>query len=158
MVKSIPTTWNGVRFRSRLEARWAMFLEEQCLAWNYEPESYELPDGSWYVPDFWLPDLDCWLEVKGPGISGTDKTYALSLSTRHPAVVGQAPAAGFTDWFLMDAPEGRNWCDDYEWLTGVLGCPSHIAVMQRYRDARPFPAMPATLGGRPMKSSPECAT
>lgn len=34
------------------------------VVWTYESEGYDL-DGVRYLPDFYLPKLDCWLEVKG---------------------------------------------------------------------------------------------
>ena len=62
-VKALPTAYGGVTFRSRLEARWAVFFDSLGLAWQYEPEGYETPDG-WYLPDFWLPGIRHLLEVK----------------------------------------------------------------------------------------------
>ena len=45
----IPTTYKGVRFRSRLEARYAVFFDLVGWEWMYEP--VEL-DG--WIPDFWV--------------------------------------------------------------------------------------------------------
>jgi hypothetical protein len=64
MIKPIETTHDGYRFRSRLEARWAIFLDSLGLEYVYEPEGYEFPDGTRYLPDFWLPRLDMYIEVK----------------------------------------------------------------------------------------------
>lgn len=64
LLQAIPTTYNGVTFRSRLEARHAVFMDTLGVEWHYEYEGYQLPSG-WYVPDFWLPGLDAWLEIKG---------------------------------------------------------------------------------------------
>ena len=47
--KAIPTKYNGLQFRSRLEAQWAAFFD--LLGWNWEYEPYDL-DG--YIPDFVL--------------------------------------------------------------------------------------------------------
>lgn len=62
-IQPIPTTYRGVRFRSRLEARWAVFYDALGLEWHYEHEGYQLPSG-WYLPDFWLPSLGVWIEIK----------------------------------------------------------------------------------------------
>lgn len=43
----IPTEYRGVRFRSRLEARWAVFMDRVDWGWQYEPLDL---DG--YIPDF----------------------------------------------------------------------------------------------------------
>jgi hypothetical protein len=52
-IKPIETSYQGYRFRSRLEARWAVFFDTLGLAWEYEPEGYVL-DGHPYLPDFKL--------------------------------------------------------------------------------------------------------
>src|SRR3989344_7244241 len=54
MIQPIQTIYKGYRFRSRLEARWAVFFDTLGIKWEYEPEGYNL-NGSYYLPDFWLP-------------------------------------------------------------------------------------------------------
>lgn len=63
MIGAIETSYRGYRFRSRLEARWAVFFDALDIAWKYETEGYEV-DGHRYLPDFHLPDLSLWCEVK----------------------------------------------------------------------------------------------
>jgi hypothetical protein len=63
-MKAIPTKYNNHFFRSRLEARWAVYFDALSAKWVYEPEGYELPDGSRYLPDFFLPDHKMYAEVK----------------------------------------------------------------------------------------------
>jgi hypothetical protein len=46
-IKAIPTEFNGVRYRSQLEARWAAFF--QMVGWDVHYEPFAL-DG--YIPDF----------------------------------------------------------------------------------------------------------
>lgn len=65
MIAPIQTTYNGVKYRSRTEARWAVFFNEAGIACDYEPEGYGLEAG-WYLPDFYLPSIDLWFEVKPP--------------------------------------------------------------------------------------------
>lgn len=50
-IQAIETSYGGARFRSRLEARWAVFFDEMLIDWEYEPEGYETPEGR-YLPDF----------------------------------------------------------------------------------------------------------
>lgn len=58
------STNNGkVLFRSKLEARWAMFFDMIKERWHYEPHSFMLDDGIIYVPDFYLENIG-WIEVK----------------------------------------------------------------------------------------------
>lgn len=64
-MKAIETIYNGYRFRSRLEARWAVFFDEMGIKYEYEPEGFELSDGTRYLPDFYLPESDSFFEVKG---------------------------------------------------------------------------------------------
>lgn len=64
-MQAIETHYAGYRFRSRLEARWAVFFDVFGLAYRYEPEGFELEGGGRYLPDFYLPDLRAWAEVKG---------------------------------------------------------------------------------------------
>ena len=61
---SIPTDWNGWRFRSRLEARWAIFFTEMGIKFDYEPIGFKLDDGCKYLVDFWLPQIKMFAEVK----------------------------------------------------------------------------------------------
>lgn len=63
-ISPIPTFYAGVTFRSRLEARWAVFFDVLDVPWRYEPEGFQCPSG-WYLPDFWLPHHKIWLEIKG---------------------------------------------------------------------------------------------
>lgn len=75
-MKAIETSYAGYRFRSRLEARWALALDELGVDFQYEPEGLKVPiryRTQWYprasvlryLPDFYLPDLGLWCEVKG---------------------------------------------------------------------------------------------
>ena len=63
-IKAIETEYNGYRFRSRLEARWAVFFDAAKIKYEYEPEGFELADGTRYLPDFYLPELFTYVEIK----------------------------------------------------------------------------------------------
>lgn len=60
---AIETRYRGYRFRSRLEARWAVFLDAAGIAWEYEAEGFNL-NGTYYLPDFWLPRSKAFVEIK----------------------------------------------------------------------------------------------
>ena len=51
-IKAIETHYKGYRFRSRLEARWAVFFDAAGVEYEYEPEGFVLPSGKRYLPDF----------------------------------------------------------------------------------------------------------
>lgn len=48
-ITAIPTRYNGIQFRSRLEATWAAFFDRCGFAWEYEPI-----DIRGWIPDFAL--------------------------------------------------------------------------------------------------------
>ena len=64
-IKAIETIYNGYRFRSRLEARWAVFFDNAGIEYKYEVEGFKNDDGICYLPDFYLPKTETWVEVKG---------------------------------------------------------------------------------------------
>lgn len=61
--KGRMSSFEGVRYCSRSEAKWAVVLKALGLRAYYEPSRYHLPSGT-YEPDFWVPQLDAYLEVK----------------------------------------------------------------------------------------------
>jgi hypothetical protein len=63
-IKAIETVYNGYRFRSRLEARWAVFFDTLGVNYEYEQEGYNLGNGVRYLPDFYFPEWDKYIEVK----------------------------------------------------------------------------------------------
>lgn len=63
-VQAIETEYKGYRFRSRLEARWAVFFDALGIPWEYEKEGYDLGEAGYYLPDFWLPEQGIWIEIK----------------------------------------------------------------------------------------------
>lgn len=62
-IKAIETEYKGYRFRSRLEARWAVFFDALNLEWEYEKEGFDIA-GVRYLPDFWISTVNMWAEVK----------------------------------------------------------------------------------------------
>jgi hypothetical protein len=72
MIEAKSTTYQRVTFRSRLEARWAVVFDYLEMEWLYEPQRYiidvlngEQHDEHTYLPDFFLPATNTWVEVKG---------------------------------------------------------------------------------------------
>lgn len=94
-IRAIETRYKGYRFRSRLEARWAIYFDALEVAWEYEPEGFVLPNGDWYLPDFWLPfepwgDYEVaglWLEIKPKPLNEDEisRLEMLATSTGHHA-------------------------------------------------------------------------
>lgn len=95
MAKVIEQWFDGIKFRSKTEARWALFFKECGIRYEYEKEGYKLGGGSWYLPDFWLSDLGRWFEVKGatPSQREINKCHALACETQSEVLL----AAGSPD-------------------------------------------------------------
>jgi len=106
-IRAIETVYNGYRFRSRLEARWAVFFDALGIEYEYEKEGYDLGEAGWYLPDFWLPQVHMWAEVKAVALNAPElaKLEALVSMTK------------FSGLMLEGVPTSRNyWAIDY-WET-----------------------------------------
>lgn len=62
--RSIPTEYNGTRFRSKLEADYARAFDALGIVWEYEKVGQYFGD-QFYLVDFWLPKSRQYVEVKG---------------------------------------------------------------------------------------------
>lgn len=100
LIKPIDTLYNGNYFRSRLEARWAVFFDILGIRYEYEPQGFKnVETGECYLPDFYLPD-----------------TY-LRLSKRKGIYVEIKPDS-YTDG---DIPQSK-WFNHRLWL--AIGVPA----------------------------------
>jgi hypothetical protein len=71
-IKAIETAYNGYLFRSRFEARWAVFFDALGLKYEYEKQGFDLGAAGPYLPDFWLPAWEAWVEIKPSSIEWPD--------------------------------------------------------------------------------------
>jgi hypothetical protein len=114
-VRAIETHYQGYRFRSRLEARWAVAFTAQGIEWDYEPEGFELPSGR-YLPDFWLPQVSMWAEVKPTRPTDRELRLAkeLAVGSGHPVLllIGQPDDLAY--WAEMPSP--NQYHPEYEFL------------------------------------------
>ena len=94
VIKAIETEYSGHRFRSRLEARWAVLFDEIGISWRYEYQG--VTDGSHtnYLPDFYLPGYysggsAMWVEIKGtaPDLEEFQKATVLAFAYPSDVVV-----------------------------------------------------------------------
>jgi hypothetical protein len=88
-IQPIETNFMGYRFRSRLEARWTKYLNTLGIKWIYEFEGYNIPLVGKYLPDFWLPELNCFAEVK-PTIF-TETEYRKCRGLEKPCLLLDTP-------------------------------------------------------------------
>lgn len=102
-IKPIETVYNGYRFRSRLEARWAVFFNALNIKYEYEPEGFVLSDGTYYLPDFYLPESKTFFEVKGI-MSDKDmhKIKKLIKDSQRPVVIGCSDMSFYACDFWWD--------------------------------------------------------
>jgi hypothetical protein len=132
----IETPYGGVVFRSKLEARWAMFLDSFAIVWEYEPRFVELPSGVNYLPDFRLPEIDTWLEVKGDHNERVFKFDEFSKAVQEHsaragygdevvAILGRPPFGPFTAWEPEDQIlSACEYCNAWQWWSkfGTYTC------------------------------------
>lgn len=113
--RGTPTVYKDIRFRSRLEARWAAMFDVLGWAWEYEPEV----EGR-YIPDFLLHgigDRTVYVEVKPLAIFLADTAKVegkadpirgrglLVLGDQFPrsSCLGNASLGHFTDFVETDS-------------------------------------------------------
>lgn len=87
VIKAIGAVYNGYRFRSRLEARWAMFFDFLGIPYVYEPEGLKI-GGICYLPDFYLPDCKQFFEVKGVMDSDSEEKINALIKAGYSVTVG----------------------------------------------------------------------
>ena len=108
-IKAIETYYNGYRFRSRSEARWAVFFDNAGIKYYYEPEGFPVQGTEGYLPDFYLPDSKEFFEVKGV-LDDEDyqKVESFMEETHFPVVIGysdmtfQSPGKYYKHYCLED--------------------------------------------------------
>jgi hypothetical protein len=62
VIASKPTTIDGITFRSRLEGRFYEWMLSLGIKPEYEPDHFASKQQ--YIPDFWVPELNLYVEVK----------------------------------------------------------------------------------------------
>jgi hypothetical protein len=137
MIRALETRWDGHRFRSRLEARWAVCFKALGLEYDYEPQGFEI-DGECYLPDFYLPKNGIYVEIKPRGYPVSDDHPVFGLVKeigRYGVLISGNPALGqhqvtasTGSTFLHQAElawddEGNLWFDEgafgKAWCTGL---------------------------------------
>lgn len=115
-IQPIETRYAGCRFRSRLEARWAVFFDHLGIHWEYEPEGYQLQSG-WYLPDFRLHGLGgdgegkpyVWFEVKPDTDEASDPRWG-ELAMDAPVLVAFGMPPANAD-ILIGCPRQNGWIE-----------------------------------------------
>ena len=121
-LRSIPTRYKGITFRSRLEARWAVFMDLLELPWGYEVQGFDLGDVGWYLPDF---------EVSGAGIGGFFAEVK-PWGGLTPQAVSKIEAVAYQGRAIAVVMEGRPSPDVKLW-DGELGIDAEAARFMNCR-------------------------
>lgn len=136
-IKPIETIYNGYRFRSRLEARWAVFFDALGIEYEYEPEGFDLGNGLYYLPDFLLHNIvpryaqgdelkNVYVEVKG-NPNAKDAKKIATFSKSYPIwVVGELPDPD--DYINACERQRREYCNkvcnkEYDFPHKCVFCP-----------------------------------
>lgn len=56
--------YKGIKFRSSWEVAYAKYLTKKNIKWQYESKTFDLGNTT-YTPDFYLPESDTYVEIKG---------------------------------------------------------------------------------------------
>jgi hypothetical protein len=167
-IKPIETRYRGYKFRSRSEARWAVFFDVAGIAWQYEPEGFDLTNVKvprvfepefppelveaflehdrqpprtwnepedmqayaplWYLPDFYLPEQEYWVEVKA-----TFPTEREILLMRRLVM-----ATGKDGYIFYDTTTPREQIDGREekfpWFRGIVQVSYERMPLSWYHD------------------------
>lgn len=111
-----PTTYNGVQMRSRLEARYASWMDLVGIRWTYEPRCFASPVGQ-YLPDFELHEIIT-LNEGAPVFVEVKPTWEMARGVRErmqviwasePAAVLVLEVARDTDGPLIVLPDTGSW-------------------------------------------------
>lgn len=150
-IKAIETHYAGYRFRSRLEARWAVALTHLGYDWEYEAEGFETSAG-WYLPDFRISGKDVvqgmgapglpehfFFEVKGAPLTQPEGEKIAALVGDEPErmihvmALGRIPdptlvcdsstGMGFTGWGSWIDHTGK-WVAGQTWVSGGAASPA----------------------------------
>lgn len=159
-IPAIETFYDGILYRSRTEARFAVFFDVLGVPFQYEAEKFQL-ENSRYIPDFFLPKgptgHDSWkggtfIEIKGaePDERALERfkefkgklrssrvwanAYLIHGGTRSP-VFNDSYQARFGISYVMDQCPFCGWVEVIElgrhWTQGFR-CPAAVEILERY--------------------------
>jgi hypothetical protein len=125
-IKAIQTKYNGYHFRSRLEARWAVFFDTLGIKYLYENEGYDLGELGWYLPDF---------EIKAFG--DRDMAVARSVEELEEIVAEYEKIKRTASFDEMEALHEKGWDNikiikpNYDWFVEVKGDTNDVVGLKK---------------------------
>lgn len=127
----VPCLYQGVQFRSTLEANWAATLDHYGIVWEYEAEEHVLGSGARYLPDFTLTELATIIEAKGVHLRRIEKTRELAAENPDLIIlIGWPPMKRSLQDRLWDPY--LQWQDAAGYDTRLAQCP-HCGAWQWLR-------------------------
>lgn len=99
----LETIYKGIKMRSKLETKFAFFLDSLNIKWEYEPKTFLLSNGVPYRPDFYLTELKIWCEVKG------------DIQQHNKDISKQFVIDNDTTLILIDGLGNTHWFDNRMW-------------------------------------------
>jgi len=139
-IAAIPTFYNGVLYRSRIEARYAVFWDRLGIKHEYEPQGF-VTAGIPYLPDFAVyPALGTlWIEIKPNWQADPDGVARWrKFADRRPqpgttrAALLAGPPSLEGDYLVIGGDDDQynpvtgGWDDDTQQWRPSLLCVTHI--------------------------------
>lgn len=111
-IKARPTSYRGIEFRSRLEVRYAWYLDDIGERWRYEPRVYG-PKGRGYLPDFEILGRrqPTFIEVKPTIAEAPDALAKMAViwDTHPDALLIVACEEGWTYYAALQGWDPETW-------------------------------------------------
>ena len=121
-------------FQSDLEAQWAIFFDTMGIVYEYEKASYDF-DGSVFLPDFWLPQVGMWAEVRPSRFSNEEerKCQLLANATEKRCLLLEGSPDFRSYWALGPEYEDEDYPDtDYLLTSEYLNSESRFYCSTGY--------------------------
>jgi hypothetical protein len=86
--------YKGKWMRSSWEIEFAQNLDSNNINYDYEPKRFKLSNGTSYTPDFYIPSVNLWIEIKGFWTESAKKKFSLFVEeykNEKIIVIGEKP-------------------------------------------------------------------
>ena len=115
--------FDGCLFRSTREAQWAIFFNTLDIPYQYREKGIIIK-GEWYIPAFWLPQQDCFIEIYE---DQREKAKEIVLQT-NKAVYFSTREIGLSGWMDKEYPPSL-------WTYSLYDDPNHTKIKGLSQDA-----------------------
>lgn len=104
-MKKLKIKYNEYSFKTKTEAKWAVYFETLGIKFQYEDYGFDLGNMN-YLPDMYLPELGMWVEIKGRDLNDyeEEKAKRLCIETKQPVLLLEGDPALKAYAMLTPAP------------------------------------------------------